>query len=168
MAAFPGSSNLWPAKRPSHEALERFALIGWWEWPPGATQEHGPFRAFLSSGSIMVSDPAKSLCYIGERPSNHLLRPCCWFKRIDRGEPCGDRAGPKRIRDHGYRARGALVEPSSFAERRCLHYASHEGLLSSWHVSTKGSAPCTLLARRLRRRDRRPLVQIRHRLAHMR
>ena len=27
----------------------------------------------------------------------------------------------------GYRARGALVEPSSFAERRCLHYATREG-----------------------------------------
>jgi hypothetical protein len=115
-------------KKAFHEALERFALIGWWDGRLEATQEHGPFPGVslvrihhgVGPGEVVVlyrRAPSGITSY-GHAAGSSVLT-------------AASRAAIELVRNEfvitGYRARGALVEPSSFAERRCLHYASHEG-----------------------------------------
>jgi hypothetical protein len=128
MAAFPGLFKSMARKKAFHEALERFALIGWWDGRLEATQEHGPFPGVslvrihhgVGPGEVVVlyrRAPSGITSY-GHAAGSSVLT-------------AASRAAIELVRNEfvitGYRARGALVEPSSFAERRCLHYASHEG-----------------------------------------
>jgi hypothetical protein len=130
MAAFPGLFKSVARKKAFHEALERFALIGWWDGRLEATHEQCPFTGVsmvrihhgVGPGEVVVlyrRAPSGITSY-GHAAGSNLLT-------------AASRAAIELVRNEfvitGYRARGALVEPSSFAERRCLYYASHEGLV---------------------------------------
>jgi hypothetical protein len=128
MAAFPGLFRSAVRKKAFHEALERFALIGWWDGRFKATREPSLFPGVslvrihhdVGPGEVVVlyRRAATGITSYGHAAGSSLLT-------------AATRAAVELVRNEfvitGYRARGALVEPSSFAERRCLHFASPEG-----------------------------------------
>jgi hypothetical protein len=128
MAAFPGLFKSMARKKAFFEALERYALIGWWDGRLEATHEQCPLpgvslvriRHGAGPGEVVVlyRRAASGITSYGHAAGSNVLT-------------AATRAAIELVRNEfvitGYRARGALVEPSSFAERRCLHFAGREG-----------------------------------------
>ncbi len=128
MAAYPGPFKSMVRKRAFYEALERFALIGWWDGRIEATHQQSPFpgvslvRIHHNTGPgevvMLYRRGAAGTASYGHAAGSTVLA-------------AASRAAVELVRNEfvmmGYRARGALVEPSSFAERRCLHFAGRDG-----------------------------------------
>jgi hypothetical protein len=128
MAAFPGLFKSAVRKKAYHEALERFALIGWWDGRFRATRESSCFPGVslirihhdVAPDEVVVlyRRAATGITSYGHAAGTNVLT-------------AATRAAVELVRNEfvitGYRARGALVDPSSFAEQRCLHFASPEG-----------------------------------------
>jgi hypothetical protein len=127
MAAFPGFR--WQARRRAQfEALERFALVGWWDRRFPSTDHQAPYPGVrmvrinhgVGFGEVVVlyhrtaagftaygHAAGRSVATAASRAAVELVR-------------CAYVIGQ-------YRARGALTPVTDHLEQRCLYYASPEG-----------------------------------------
>lgn len=127
MAAFPGMFRSQAASRARLEALERFALIAWWDGRLPATRMGSPFpgvdlvRIHHDAGEgevvILVQRTRAGVSYghaAGRTIRAAALRAAVELARSD-------------FVLVAHKARGALVQAANFFERRALHYSTEEG-----------------------------------------
>ncbi|HEU5077907.1 MAG TPA: hypothetical protein VFT72_01765 [Opitutaceae bacterium] len=144
MAAFPGFR--WQARRRAKfEALERFAVIGWWDKRLNATVHRSPYPGVglvriehlqnkgevvilyhkAANGAVAYAHAAgSSLASATAKAAVELVRTELVIAR--------------------HRACGALAPVTDYFERRCLHFASPEGhaeFLERLHSRTEKPAP---------------------------
>lgn len=144
MAAFPGFK--WQARRRARfEALERWALIGWWDGRLQASVSEAPY-------------PNVGLVRIDHRQGNGEVI-ILYHKSATGHVAYGHAAGSSVVSATGkaaielarselvltrHRARGALVAVTNFFERRCLHFSTPEGhseFLNRVHTPPEKPAP---------------------------
>jgi hypothetical protein len=129
MAAFPGFK--WQARRRARlEALERWAMIGWWDGRLKATVSQAPapypnvgivrIEHGQGDGEVVVlfhKSPAGYVAYGHAAGSTVMSATSKAVVELARSEFVLTR----------HRARGALVAVTNFFERRCLHFSTPEG-----------------------------------------
>ena len=127
MAAFPGFK--WQARRRARfEALERFALVGWWDGRFPSTVARAPYPEVglvridhgMEWGEVVLlyHKTAAGFTAYGHAAGSNLATAT-------------SRAAIELVRCAyviaQYRARGALTPVTDHLEQRCLHYSSPEG-----------------------------------------
>jgi hypothetical protein len=127
MAAFPGMFRTQAAIRARFEALERFALISWWDGRLPAQKMGSPFpgvelvRIHHNAGEgevvILVQHSRAGVSYghaAGRTIKSAAFKAAVELARSD-------------FVLVAHKARGALVQAANFFERRALHFATDEG-----------------------------------------
>lgn len=144
MAAFPGFFRAQAARRARLEALERYALISWWDGRFQAAKVASPFpgidvvRIDHNAGHgevvILVQRSRAGVAYghaAGRTVTSAALKAAVELARAD-----------FVIASH--RAKGALVQAANYLERRALHFATetgHEQFLRRLHARPSRPAP---------------------------
>jgi hypothetical protein len=127
MAAFPGMFHAQAASRARMEALERFALIAWWDGRLPAEKMCSPFpgvdlvRIHHNVGAgevvVLVQRSRAGVAY-GHAAAGTVRAAAC-------------KAAVELARADfvlvAHRAKGALVQAANFFERRALHFSTDEG-----------------------------------------
>ncbi|MBP6507181.1 MAG: hypothetical protein KA257_06415 [Opitutaceae bacterium] len=127
MAAFPGVFRSQAASRARLEALERFALIAWWDGRLPAQKMGSPFpgvdlvRIHHNAGEgevvILVQRSRAGVAY-GHAAGRTVRSAAC-------------KAAVELARSDfviaAHRAKGALVQAANFLERRALYFSTDEG-----------------------------------------
>ncbi len=127
MAAFPGLFRAGAARRARLEALERYAVISWWDGRFDAEVGPSPFphidlvRIRHNAGAgevvILVQQTRVGVCYghaAGRTVADAANRAVVEFARSE-------------FVLTSHRAKGALVQPANFLERRALHFSTPTG-----------------------------------------
>lgn len=127
MAAFPGMFRFQAAQRARMEALERFAVISWWDGRLPAQKMSSPFpgvdlvRIRHNTGAgevvILVKRSRAGVAYghaAGRTVRSAALKAAVELARSD-------------FVLAAHRAKGALVEAANFLERRALYFSTDEG-----------------------------------------
>ncbi len=127
MAAFPGMFRSQAARRARMEALERFALIAWWDGRLPAQKMGSPYpgvdlvRIHHNAGEgevvILVQRSRAGVAY-GHAAGRTVRSAAC-------------KAAVELARSDfviaAHRAKGALVQAANFLERRALYFSTEEG-----------------------------------------
>jgi len=127
MAAFPGMFRSQAARRARMEALERFALIAWWDGRLPAQKMGSPFpgvdlvRIHHNAGEgevvILVQRSRAGVAY-GHAAGRTVRSAAC-------------KAAVELARSDfviaAHRAKGALVQAANFLERRALYFSTDQG-----------------------------------------
>ena len=148
MAAFPGLS--WQARRRARfEALERWAIIGWWD---GSLKGHVSSAPYPNVGMVRIEH--------GQHGEVVILFHKCAGGHVAYGHAAGGNlvsAAAKAAIDLArseyalaqYRARGILAKVTSFYEQRCVHFSTPEGhshfLRRAYASPTKPTPPWSVL-----------------------
>jgi ribosomal protein S12 methylthiotransferase accessory factor YcaO len=127
MAAFPGIFRTEAARRARLEALERYAVIAWWDGRLDAEVKASPFpgvelvRIHHNAGEgevvILVQQTRAGVCFghaAGRTVTSAALRAAVELARAD-------------FVITAYRAKGALVQAANFLERRAVHFSTAAG-----------------------------------------
>lgn len=127
MAAFPGFFPSQAARRARMEALERYAVISWWDGRFDAEVQPAPFpgvdlvRIRHNAGEgevvILVQKTRAGVSFghaAGETVATAALRAAVELARAD-------------FVITAHRAKGALVKAANFLERRALHFSTEIG-----------------------------------------
>ncbi len=127
MAAFPGLFSSQAAKRARMEALERYALISWWDGRFSAERAASPFpgvelvRIHHNAGEgevvILVQRTRAGVSYghaAGRTLASAAVKAAVELARAD-------------FVITAHRAKGALVKAANFLERRALYFSTDEG-----------------------------------------
>lgn len=127
MAAFPGFKSQ-ARKRARHEALERWALIGWWDGRLKASVTQAPYPNVgmvridhgQDSGEVIIlyHKSATGFVSYGHAGGSTVATAA--------GRAAVELARAEFVLAR-HRARGALVNVTNFFERRCLHFSTPEG-----------------------------------------
>jgi ribosomal protein S12 methylthiotransferase accessory factor YcaO len=127
MAAYPGIFRTEAARRARLEALERYAVIAWWDGRLDAEVRPAPFpgvelvRIHHNAGEgevvILVQQSRAGVCFghaAGRTVTTAALRAAVELARAD-------------FVITAYRAKGALVKAANFLERRAVHFSTEAG-----------------------------------------
>lgn len=127
MAAFPGFFRSEAARRARLEALERYAVIGWWDGRLDAEVRPAPFpgvelvRIHHNAGPgevvILVHQTRAGVCFghaAGSSVTSAAVRAAVELARAD-------------FVITAYRAKGALVQAANFLERRAVYFSTAAG-----------------------------------------
>lgn len=142
MAAFPGLFASQAAGRARMEALERFAIISWWDGRLPAEKMGSPFpgvdliRIHHNAGQgevvILMKRSRVGVAYghaAGSTVKSAAFKAAVELARND-------------FVIAAHRAKGALVEAANFLERRALFFSTEEGCqLFMQHVNAKPHRP---------------------------
>ncbi len=126
MAAFPGFK--WQARRSAHlEALERWAVISWWDGRLKASVTRAPFA---DVGLVRIEHDQKGEVVIlfHKSAAGHVAYGHAAGHSV---AAAAAKAAVELARAEfviaRYRARGGLAKIGSFCERRCIHFSTAEG-----------------------------------------
>ncbi|MBI5690458.1 MAG: hypothetical protein HZC55_10215 [Verrucomicrobia bacterium] len=127
MAAFPGFLRSQAARRARMEALERYAVISWWDGRFDAELRPSPFpgvdliRICHNAGEgevVILTQKTRAGVSFGHAAGSTLASAAC-------------RAAVELARADfvitAHRAKGAIVSVANFLERRALFFSSDEG-----------------------------------------
>jgi len=144
MAAFPGLFRREAAKRARMEALERYALISWWDGRFSAEKMASPFpgidlvRIHHNAGHgevvILVQRSRAGVAYghaAGGTVTSAAFKAAVELARAD-------------FVIAAHRAKGAVVQVANFLERRALHFSTEQGyeqFLARLHSRPNRPAP---------------------------
>lgn len=127
MAAFPGLFRSQAARRARMEALERYAVISWWDGRFNAEIRPAPFAGVelvrihhnAGEGEVVVLIQKTRAGYsfghaAGRTLTSAAMRAAVELARSD-------------FVITAHRAKGALVQAANYLERRALHFSTEEG-----------------------------------------
>ncbi len=127
MAAYPGMFRYQAARRARHEALERYALIAWWDGRLPAEKMGSPFpgvdlvRIHHNAGEgevvILVQRSRAGVAY--GHAAGRTVRSAAYRASIELARTAFVIAS--------HRAKGALVQAANFLEKRALYFSTDEG-----------------------------------------
>lgn len=127
MAAFPGLFRFQAARRARHEALERLALISWWDGRIDAQAVESPFKGVkmlrllhnFGKGEVVILHQSEPGPIAYGHAAGGSLREAARKASVELAR--------NRFVIATHRSKGALIEPANYLERRALHFSSEVG-----------------------------------------
>jgi hypothetical protein len=148
MAAFPGFK--WQARRRARfEALERWAIIGWWDGSLKGRVSEAPYPG-VGMVRIEHEQDGEVVILFHKSEGGHVAYGHAGGSTL---VSAAARAAIELARSEfvltQYRARGGLAKITNFYEQRCLHFSTPEGhsefLRKAYSAPSKPAPPWRLL-----------------------
>ena len=126
MAAFPGFK--WQARRRARfEALERWAMIGWWDGSLKGQVSQAPYPD-VGMVRIEHDQPGEVVVLFHKSSGGHVAYGHAAGRTlISAAAKAAIELGRSEYVLAKYRARGAMAKITNFYEERCLHFSTPEG-----------------------------------------